>query len=357
MFPPMRADNIYSGKGSAVHDALEKYVNAILRKNGADIDEDKCEIDWERTLIDYYSTSGLWKLDVRKPEKGHPHPVEKTCETCPWASKDDRCKIARKAISAVEGCPRPNFQEDYDLVKKTLERTDYNPLELDEDGAFKQKILGVEIGFDMELEGVPVRGYMDLVVEEDESTLEVIDYKTGRSMSYDKAAKDPQVRIYGAVARKLWPQYDTILVTLHYLKKRPVTVPLGPSEDEKTFQSLIRAYNNIIEDEDPRRIKNWLCPYCVGYDECGKLKRKLKERGRFKLPTIECAYREEDGDCWGSIYPIKKQPKEVTLESALEIVYACKGHADLHDGGQYIPEEVDSDEDIEDEVDDSDSSS
>lgn len=329
MYPPMKTGNIYAEKGSAVHIALEKWTNAKLGL------QENAEEDYEKTLREYYAEIGVWKLDNRAPGKGHPHPVEKTCESCPWATKSDRCEISNKLILDTSGCPRPNFSEDLELVKKTLSRTDYNPLEI-VDGEFVKKILGVEVSFDMELGGVQVRGKMDLVFEHNSETLEVCDYKTGRAMSFNKASKDAQVRTYGAIARILFPQYKYILVTLHYLKFNPVTVPLCAEQDKLTIKSLQKNFKEISQNNKPRPYKIWLCNYCVGYETCNKIYNNLKTNGRFRLPTIECNYDNLDTKCWGSIYPEKTQivgPNDVA-----EIMYVCKGHAEMYTSGEYVVE-------------------
>lgn len=335
MYPPLKVGNIYAEKGSAVHVSLEMWANAKLGL------EKNAEEDYEKTLREYYAEQQLWKLDNRPPGKGHTHPVEKSCESCPWATKDDRCTIADKPIADVEGCPRPNFAEDLELIKKTLSRTDYNPLALDDQGKFKKKVLGVEAAFDMELGGVPVRGLMDLVTEEDEDTIEVCDYKTGRAMSYNKAMADPQVRIYGAVARILWPQYKYVLVTLHYLKTRPVTVALSEDDDKLTVKSLQKNYKEIVNNKNPRRDRNWLCNYCVGYDTCGEIYNNLRVDGKFRLPIISCAYGDLDGPCWGRIYPAEGQ--EIGPENVSEMAYVCKGHAGIPSGKGYLEEPTDTD--------------
>lgn len=348
-YPPMKGDNIYSGKGSAIHEALEAWTNAKLGIEAVE-GGPPVEIDWEKTLQKYYEESELWKLDHRMPgkdgkPKGHPHPVEKTCESCPWASKDGLCEIANKAIDVVEGCPGPNFQEDWDLVLKTLNRTDYNPLALDEDGNFKKKIIGAEVPFDMKLDGVRVRGIIDLVFEDDPNTLEICDYKSGRAMSYDKAFNDAQVRIYRKVARILWPHYENVLVTLHYLKTRPVTVCFDEHDDEMTMKSLKKKAKEIAGNLNPRRQKGWLCPYCVGYDNCGKIKDKFKVEGRFRLPTISCEFAnaKTEEPCWGNPHPIKGL--DVTIDTADKIKYLCSGHKQMsEEDGKYEKRPHDSSE-------------
>lgn len=342
-FPLMRQDSIYTGKGSAVHEALEGWTNFML---GVDAENTLVEESYEKTLINYYKKYKTWTLDQRAPEKGgFPHPVEKTCESCPWATKDNRCEIADMAIDAVPGCPRPNFEDDLELTRKTLDRTDYAPLALDENGKFKRKIIGAEVPFDMVVDGVRVRGVIDLVAELDENTLEIIDYKTGKSMSFDKASKDPQVLTYGAVARKLWPQYKYIMVTLHYLRKYPVSVPLSIEDDVLTIKSLQRAKRRIEENKKPTRVSpskwGFPCDWCIGHDNCGKIEKSFRVDGHFRLPTIDCSFRTQSESCWGSIHAVSDQ--DVDFENAPSMLYACKGHTEVHGGGKYAPNPDDSD--------------
>jgi len=333
-YPPSREGNIYTEKGSAVHEALEFWTNAMLESK---TDEDKTELDYEKTLRKFYAKTKLWTLDDRRPDRGFPHPVQKTCESCPWATKDSRCSIADTLISEVDGCPRPNFEDDLELVKRTLSRKDYGPLAI-KDKKLKNKVLGTEVYFSTELGGVPVRGYMDLVVEVDQDTIEVIDYKSGnRAMNYDAAFKDAQVRIYGAVARQKWPEYKYVMVTLHYIRKNPVTVDLGPKDDELTIKSLQARYKEIVENVRPKRRKSWLCNYCIGWESCGELYSTFLVDGKFRLPVISCAHKDQDGPCWGGFSIENKEA--VNVKNIHVATYACRGHIELHKGGEYVPKE------------------
>lgn len=335
--PQSREGNIYTEKGSAVHEALEFWTNAML---GVKDDEDKAEKDYEKTLLTYYSKSKLWELDDRKPNKGFPHPVEKSCDSCAWATKDNKCKIADDLITNVNGCPRPNFEDDLELVKKTLTRKDYNPLAV-KDGKLKNKIIGTEVYFSMKLGGIPVRGYMDLVMEVDQDTIEVIDYKSGnRSLSYDAAFKDAQVRIYGAVARILWPQYKYVMVTLHYIRNNPVTVDLGPKDDELTIKSLQLRHKEIVENTRPTRRKSWLCNYCIGWENCTELYNNFLVDGKFKLPVISCEHTGHEEPCWGSLWV--EDEEKINVRTIHKATYSCRGHGKLHKGGEYVPEDGDS---------------
>jgi RecB family exonuclease len=271
--PELREPTIHTDKGVAVHEVLEKY-------GGGDKNT-------EENLRNYYTKSKLWTLDDRRPDKGFPHPWPKSCDTCPFHQMADGlsiCKIAGAPTNSFEGCPRPNFEDDIELVNIFLQNPKC-PLT-------SRKIIAVEKEFKEEFEGFRVRGYIDLITEIDSDTLEVRDYKTGRSSkSYEQAEKDIQLRLYSLVAKRLYPSYKYVLMTLDYLRKKPISLMFGPEDEEKTILSLRRLYNDILNDENPERKKNWLCNYCVGYDECGKIREKfLDSKGKFKLPI----YKEDE---------------------------------------------------------------
>lgn len=264
--PELIGDTIHTHKGSAVHESLERYV--------------KGETDYELTLKEYYAANKVWEFDNRRPDKGFPHPQIKTCQTCPWAVRTNGgtiCSIAARDVNSFEGCPRPNFEDDLKICKTTLTR---------EKSPLNRKIIGVEVPFKETFENFRVQGFIDLVTEVDEETIEVRDYKTGNyAKKTDEAWKDLQMRIYSLVAKKLFPQYKYVLMTLDYLRKEPVTVCFGPQDDEKTKQFLGRAYNEIIKCEDPQRIKSFKCNWCIGYEACGKIRERfLNAEGKFVMP-------------------------------------------------------------------------
>lgn len=266
--PELREATIHTHKGSAVHEALEVFA--------------KGEADYLRVLREYYAEHSVWEFDNRPQHKGFPHPQPKTCETCPWAVVSEGmtvCAIANKNIHSFDGCPRPNFEEDLSLTEKAINRDD-SPL--------SRKIIGAEVSFDNTYEGFRVHGYIDLITEVDNDTLEVSDYKTGNYMkNTDEAWKDLQMRIYSLVAKEKYPQYKNVLMTLDYLKSRPITVIFSKEDDDKTRSFLAEVYQKIQEDEDPIRKKSFKCNWCVGYEECGKIREQYISKGRFILPIAK----------------------------------------------------------------------
>jgi len=342
--PESRESNIYGIKGTAAHEALEFYVNYIRCERDSElkneIKEEERNEDYEQVLKDFYAKTELWKLDDRQGEhrngtpKGWPHPVQKSCDSCPWASKDGMCEIANIPYDNVDGCPRPNFEDDLKIVKDTVDSTEFE--------IFKEKILGTEVKYTMELEGgVKARGVIDLVVEIDDDTLEIIDYKSGNStLSYNAALTDPQMRIYAMVAKKLYPKYSTYMMSLYYVrKKKMLTCVFSEKDDEKTLKAVQVHWRDIKANKNPYRPSRsfWLCNFCVGYDRCGQIQKNHTINGKFILPVINCSQASSDTKCWGPISP--ENPSEVTAFNTHEMTYACASHYEIHKGGEYIHEE------------------
>lgn len=327
-YPDALGDNIYGIKGTAAHDALEYYVNFLIGK------KEKSSQNYEQVLKDFYSETELWKLDDRPYHKGFPHPVEKNCEACPWATKDSYCSIAQIPFKDVEGCPRPNFEDDLEIVRSTIESDEYPIYE-------NNKLLCAEQEFKITLEGgAKIRGKIDLVVErlDQEGCLEIIDYKTGNStLSYEAARAHPQTRIYSLVAKRLYPDYSTYMTTLYYnRRKRMVSCVFTDEDDKDTLRAINKKWEEIRSNEDPARPRSsfWLCNFCIGHEHCGVIKSSLTKNGKFKLPTVQCKYANDL--CWG--YIRAEEPNRITASELNNIVYACQGHYEIHKGGSFVSE-------------------
>jgi RecB family exonuclease len=315
--PQLRKPTIYTEKGVAVHEVLELYA--------------KGDKNWIENLRKYYVKTKLWELDRRKAEKGgFPHPQPKTCETCTW-NDGGLCKLAELGKDSFEGCPRPNFEDDLELVRRVMAREG-------EDNFLSREIIGAEVEFDLTVRGIHLKGVIDLVTKLDDDTLEIIDYKTGRHCKTNASlVKDPQVRTYSVVAKILWPQFKYRLMTLDYLRKAPISTMFTDDDDEATILSLIHHNNDIRTNINPRPFsyKMWLCDFCVGHDNCVEMHKSLKKNGKFQLPVISCSFKDNNV-CWGPMSCVS----DIITNDLTQLIYACQGHKEILNGGDYIKENV-----------------
>lgn len=273
--PELNQQTIYTSKGLAVHETLEEWV--------------KNDKDYVAKLKKFYASNKTWKMDNRAPDKGFPHPQLKMCDTCPWAQMSGNskiCTIANEVVDVVDGCPRNNFEDDLKLVELVVNGAK-SPL--------KRKILAAEMPFTEDLGGFQIHGYIDLITEIDSDTIEVCDYKTGNfAKNTEKMFKDFQMRIYSIAAKRKFPQYKFVKMTLYYLRKGPVSVIFDKDDDNKTTAYLATMYEKIKNNDDPKIMPNFLCKFCVGTDRCKEIRKSyLDKKGKFILPM---AVKNEEED-------------------------------------------------------------
>ena len=116
-----------------------------------------------------------------------------------------------------------------------------------------------------------VRGFIDLVNEIDDGTIEIIDWKTGSRKDYytqqpiDEAAlmREIQPRLYHLAAYFLYPEYKNILITFYYTNEGgPITIALSQDDLAMTIAALYRFFITISHDTLILRNRQWQCRMC-----------------------------------------------------------------------------------------------
>ena len=121
--------------------------------------------------------------------------------------------------------------------------------------------------------GVPLIGAMDKVVELDNESLIVVDYKTSKtSPTPEQLKEDLQLSLYDLVASMLWPQYDRIILCLDMLKSDPVYTYRTPQQREDFDKYLLKVYEIMValKKEDALASLNVFCPWCDYKEYCEK---------------------------------------------------------------------------------------
>jgi len=267
--------------GTELHWIYEMYAQAVL--NGKDEDGRTCEDiekNW-KNLLQKRAYAGLeswqWCRHVQK--------VEKSCDTCP-AFKDGVCNLVEKDIDSFDGCPWNSWVEAQSMVGRVLSATGPAGIFVED-----KKIVGTEDRFEIEFEApdgetVMLNGLIDMVVELDEDTLEIIDYKTGRfKMSYNVAEKDLQLRLYYLAVKRKYPQYKNHMVTIMYVNEgiKTITPAFGDKTEDDLLVEIGELYSEISEDSFPSRIRdtaygdkpNHICKYMCSAKMCEDVYEKL----------------------------------------------------------------------------------
>jgi len=122
-------------------------------------------------------------------------------------------------------------------------------------------------------EGVPAIGAMDKIVEIDDETIGVIDYKTNKYAASARDLKsDMQLSFYDLAASVMYPKYKKIVLIMDYLRTKPV-FSYRTVEERNTFAEFVKGvYNNILEtdENDLKPNLNQFCGWCDYKAHCPK---------------------------------------------------------------------------------------
>ncbi len=164
------------------------------------------------------------------------------------------------------------------------------------------------------LEGrLHVKGTIDLVTKISPSVYEVIDWKTGECMDWGTGVEkyykdfcvDPQLRMYHWALQKLYPDIDTFLMSINYVRtKGPYTVAFDESDMEDTMKMLRKRFEKIKATSRPRlkspSNKHWFCKYVCWFGSqknpahangCQTICQRIAEKTR--KCGIEAVMRDE----------------------------------------------------------------
>jgi len=119
------------------------------------------------------------------------------------------------------------------------------------------------------LEGqLAIKGTIDLITQVNSSTLEVIDWKTGRRLdwatgqekTFDKLYQDAQLKIYHYALSMLYPQYDHIIMTINFINDGGAFSICFDKSDLSSTETLIRKkFEEIKKSKKPKLSKSWKC--------------------------------------------------------------------------------------------------
>jgi len=121
-----------------------------------------------------------------------------------------------------------------------------------------------------------IRGVIDRVDKLSDTSIEIIDYKSGTSSDYEKKDRPKktnlsllemiQPRMYHLAAKTLYPWAKDILVTFHYFTDGgPLVFPFSDSDLVVTKEILKKRFKAIQHNNDPQRNKSWKCKVMCGY--------------------------------------------------------------------------------------------
>lgn len=176
-----------------------------------------------------------------------------------WTNKDAQdCKNwIYKAINFNNGmfdprkrnilCPEQHF--DFE-IKKPWAKYDYTV-----DG---ENISG----------NLALKGTIDLITLVNDSTIEVIDWKTGKRLDWatgqektqEKLEKDPQLKIYHYAIKHLYPHIENIIFSIYFINDGgPFSICFNDNDLISTEDMLRYKFEAIKATKKPRLNKTWMC--------------------------------------------------------------------------------------------------
>jgi len=280
--------------GSAVHYTLEEYA------------ESQGTADYKAIYHKHIMDLKPFVDDMNKaPSKARgSFFVEKDCENCPFFGVEDgTCGmmpfvvddvVAFYNIDEFEGCPKRLYGDGLAMVEQAIERYGkYFDTGIKSKDNPNGKVIGVEAptrkeadpegphitwGVGEDDEPINMNGFIDLVVEYDEETLLVVDYKTGYSVpEYEKFLQDLQPRMYSYAAKHMYPQYKYHWVQFDYFRSSaPLEHAFTDEDDEQTRQYVTALYNQIKSARSiKRRGEDWYCKHLCNRPFCDQKWREL----------------------------------------------------------------------------------
>jgi hypothetical protein len=241
--------NKKADKGTICHKALE--ILAIIKKS-------------EQDGIDSFEDDVIGKVYTKKYslntiiEKTYKYYTSQFSHHT-WEVKDykDCHNWVNKAISYHDGafdprnreilCPEQHF--DFEIKKPWAKYSFDTP---------EGKLQGY----------LGLKGTIDLITKASDNTIEVIDWKTGRRLDWatgkektpEKLQTDPQLLIYHYAISKLYPEYDSVMITIYFINDGgPFSILFDKSDLQRTEQMLQKKFEIIRQTQKPRLNKTWMC--------------------------------------------------------------------------------------------------
>jgi putative RecB family exonuclease len=195
------------------------------------------------------------------------------------------------------------------------------------------KILGLELQFGFRggedittKHGVPLMGAIDKVVEIDEETLLIVDYKTSKtSPTSDQMKTDNQLSIYDLVANYKWPGYKRIILSLDLLKHDMLYTYRTPEERAAFEEYLKEVYDQMTSftEKDAKPLLNMFCPWCDYKEYCATYEKACK-KSNYKFQSAIKLPQEELVQEWQDVKNIKKILEERDRELGMILIEKIK---------------------------------
>jgi hypothetical protein len=241
--------NKKADKGTIVHKVLE--ILACIKKAQQDKNKNIVDDIIGKISVTKYSLNIIIEQVYKYYTSEFKHHV--------WENKDykDCHEWVYKAINYNNGmfdprnrdivCPEQHFDI---LIDKEWSKFKYDS----KDGPLEGKLA--------------IKGTIDLITRVDETTLEVVDWKTGRRLDWatgqektlEKLQNDPQLKMYHYAVQKLYPEIEHIIVSIFFINDGGAYSICFSKDDLFSTESMLKnKFETIKSAQVPRLSKTWKC--------------------------------------------------------------------------------------------------
>lgn len=146
-------------------------------------------------------------------------------------------------------------------------------------------------------DGIPIHGYIDRIDQTPRGTLEILDYKTTRNLSYEDAKGSEQLALYQVLVERNYPAKVEALTLYHLRALRPLTVPPKRAEEIDTLYQRVGQVRDGIRERDFEPTPGRHCHHCDFRSICPEF-RQIDGPERERLAALAeqfVSLREKEG--------------------------------------------------------------
>ncbi len=149
-----------------------------------------------------------------------------------------------------------------------------------------KKVFQVEFKFTVDIEGVPVMGYIDRIDSTPSGGLAILDYKTGKAFDRIRVRQEPQLTLYQMAVKKLLGKEVETVGLYHLNTLTAHVVPAHTAQQETdVVQGVLLAAKGINESKfDPKPEQGGQCQWCDYLQICPAFAGKKGTRA-FEVPA------------------------------------------------------------------------
>jgi CRISPR/Cas system-associated exonuclease Cas4 (RecB family) len=171
-------------------------------------------------------------------------------------------------------------------------------------------------------------GFIDRIdYDMDTDTLYIVDYKTSRiALTSYEAQDDEQLSMYALVAQYMFPEYDNVVLELHYVRLGEKVRTRRNEEELARFKRwLIHMYHQIKGDVSPKATLNKYCNWCDARHGCSAFQELINTDLRTeKVDGEQVPLSEEDTEKFENEFPTVEELAFDDLDKQLEKINTYK---------------------------------